>query len=543
MKRFWRDEGANMSLLFAAAFSLFGVMGAISVDTAALYYERRMVQSVVDLAAISAAMAPSDAQSIVREVLTTAGLDPTTGLEVVVGNFKPLSGTPAGNRFVRGGLPANAVRVSYQRAGTLHFGRSITDAPTIGASGLAAVTPEVTFSVGSRLASLHGGVANAVLGSLLGTTISLTALDYTGLAATKVDALSFLDALAQKLNVTVGTYDQLLTMNAPVGAIAGALANVTTGAQKSLLTTISLAGNGNKVPLGKLIDAGRYGRLAIGSGADVLGLDLSVLDILSAAASVADGTRQVAVGLGGSIPGVAALSVDLFVGQPAQRGKWLAIGANGSVVRSTQLRLRVDAQVLGGLVLQSALIKLPLWLDIAQSEARLSAATCPDSTHPSGTAELEVIPGVARIAVGKATNAQMRNFGAPLPLTPVNILDALLLKITAAAQVTIAQNQPITVDFSSSDIADARIKTARTTTVVSSLTQSLINGLVLDISVLGFGLSPVSVIDAAVKAVLAPLVSPLDLVVNTVLTALGVRLGEADVRVYGVRCTNPVLVG
>jgi uncharacterized membrane protein len=31
--------------------------------------------------------------------------------------------------------------------------------------------------------------------------------------------------------------------------------------------------------------------------------------------------------------------------------------------------------------------------------------------------------------------------------------------------------------------------------------------------------------------------------VNTLLTTLGLGIGEADVRVYGVRCVSPVLVG
>lgn len=48
---FFRDSSGNMAVLFATAFSLSGVIGAIAVDAAALYHERRVIQSTVDLAA------------------------------------------------------------------------------------------------------------------------------------------------------------------------------------------------------------------------------------------------------------------------------------------------------------------------------------------------------------------------------------------------------------------------------------------------------------------------------------------------------------
>jgi uncharacterized membrane protein len=52
-----------------------------------------------------------------------------------------------------------------------------------------------------------------------------------------------------------------------------------------------------------------------------------------------------------------------------------------------------------------------------------------------------------------------------------------------------------------------------------------------------------SVINTALKTVVAPLGPPLDAILNSMLTTLGLGIGEADVRVYGVRCATPVLVG
>lgn len=540
---FFRDSSGNMAVLFATAFSLSGVIGAIAVDAAALYHERRVIQSTVDLAALSAARNPGRAGEIAAEVLTQAGFADQAGLVVTVGRFEADATRAPEDRFVPGRTPANAVKVQFERPGTLHFAASFTQSPMIGATGLATVTPEVSFSLGSRLASLNGGIANALLSTLLGTTVSLSVVDYNGLASARVDALSFLDALALEMGLNAGSYNEILSSEAYAGDIAAALASLVTGAEKAALTTLANAGQGSRVPLGKLFDLGRYGSLGLDSAGAALNARVSALEVLSAAAALADGDKQVWLSLGGHLPGIAALSVELAIGEPPQGGAWFAVGPVDTVIRTAQVRLRVDAQFLGGLVLQGAVIRLPLWLDLAHAEARVAGASCPDRDHPNGTAEIAVLPGALELAIGQVTNAQMRDFGATLPVTPVRILDALLLRISAAAHVEVAQTTPVLLAFSSGDIGTARLKTAKTTTLVTSLGQSLLANLKLEISVLGLGLSPLNVIANALKAAITPIAAPLDSIVNTLLTTLGLGIGEADVRVYGVRCLNPVLVG
>ncbi|PXA99776.1 hypothetical protein DMC47_01560 [Nostoc sp. 3335mG] len=532
-----------MSLLFALAFSLSGMIGAIAVDAATLYHARRTMQATVDLAALTAAGAPRDAQTIVREVLADAGYAGDAGLDVVVGRFEADRSKAAGERFVPGGEPANAVLVTLERRGALYFAQHLVPPPTLGARSLATVTPDVSFSLGSRLVSLNGGMANALLGALLGTTVSLTALDYNRLAAARIDALGFLDALAQKLSIEAVSYDELLSVDASAGDIAAALAELVSGSERATLLTLANAGRGKNVPMGKLFDLGRYGRLGLDNREAVVGADLSVLEVLSAAAALAGGDRQVWLSLGGSLPGIASLTTELLIGEPAQGGGWFALGPVDTVVRTAQVRLRIEAQFLGGLVLQNAAVRLPLWLDIAHAEAHVVGATCPDSAHPNGSATIAVRPGPLALAVGRVSNAQLRDFGTPLPVAPVRILDAALLKIGTSARVEVTQTGPVVLDFSSDDIGAARLRTARTGTMVSSLTQSLLNGLNLDITILGLGLSPANVIAQALRSLLAPLAAPLDAVINGLLTALGLGVGEADVRVYGVRCATPVLVG
>jgi uncharacterized membrane protein len=46
-----------------------------------------------------------------------------------------------------------------------------------------------------------------------------------------------------------------------------------------------------------------------------------------------------------------------------------------------------------------------------------------------------------------------------------------------------------------------------------------------------------------VMSILRPIAAPLDQVIHSLLTTLGVHLGEADVRVHGIRCGTAVLAG
>lgn len=543
--RLLRDRRGNMSVLFAMGFAISALVSAVAVDGVSLYNERRQIQSAVDLAAISAATDPGAAFAIAHSVLVEAGLLPlgsTKGLSVATGLYTPDASLSPGQRFSRGAGNVNAVEVRFERPGTLRFAAGFAGPPLISASGLATVTPEVSFSVGSRLASLNGGIANAILSRLLGTSVSLSVMDYNALASTRVDALRFLDALAIQLGLTAGTYDDLLAMNAGSGSIAAALSGLVNGTAKPALATLS-SGGGSRVDIGKLVDLGGLGRLALGSGGAAAGLNLSALEILTAAAALANGDRQVSLNLGASVPGLTSLTLDLAIGEPAQGGGWFAIGPAGTLVRTAQLRLRLRATLLGGPILLGAGVKLPLWVDIAHSEARVASATCPGPAHPNGRASVAVRPGAVHAAVGDMGTSALTQFGWLPPSAPVRMIDVLLLRVEGSARTEIAQSQPIVLTFSSVEIGAGTLKTASTTTIVGSLAGSLLGSLTLTVNVLGLGLASPAVIAQAVRALVMPLAPTLDVTIDTVLSTLGVGIGETDVRVYAVRCNHAVLVG
>ena len=96
---------------------------------------------------------------------------------------------------------------------------------------------------------------------------------------------------------------------------------------------------------------------------------------------------------------------------------------------------------------------------------------------------------------------------------------------------------------SSAEIAGGVLKTAQTETLAASLVGTLLGDLDLTVNVLGIGLNSPAVIAQALRDLLAPLTPTLDLAIAGTLGALGLGVGEADVRVYGVRCDHAVLVG
>lgn len=551
MSGFWRDCRANMAVLFAMGFAISALVSAVAIDAAALYHERRVIQGAVDLAALTAARNPQRAQALAQSTLVEAGLlapGAQTGLLVQAGRYDPDPALDAAARFTPGRTPFNAVSVRFEQQGRLHFADGWAEPPLLGARAVASLTPEVAFTLGSRLAALKGGIANAALNQLLGSKVSLSLLDYQALAGLEVDMFGFLDALAGELGVTAGSYDDLLALRADRGQLARALSRLGNGAQRLVLQKLINQLGTESLPLNRLIEAGRLGALAIGSaGAQGLFTTISALDLLAAAATLSDGQHMLHLPLSGEFAGFLSLDADLALGEPPQGGGWLRIGAAGTPVRTAQARLRLLAQIGGKGVLQGETIRLPLYLEAAHAEAMVGAATCPGAGADHGTARILVRPGALRLMIGELTNPAFADFGAsprldPARLVEVKLLGLTILQVFGAALVELAQTQPIALDFSSADIAGKTVRTARLTTPASGLTKSLLDNLKLQVPILGLGLN-LSSLGQLLGAILSPLAPVLDQALMAVLRTVGLSLGEADVVVHGVRCGAPALVG
>ncbi|TIT42737.1 MAG: hypothetical protein E5W76_09375, partial [Mesorhizobium sp.] len=316
------DRRANFAVMAALSAPVALALTAFAVDEGALFNERRAAQSIVDLAAITAAANINNAEKAVLTTLKDNGfnsvavqkqgtiIEPTASkavVQVVPGRYSGVSAIAAGSRFEAGKLPYNAVQVSLKKKGTLYFGAMMMKPPVIGTTATASAQAEAAFSVGSRLASLNGGVLNALLGGLLGTNISLSVMDYNALISADVDVLSFTDALAMQLHLTGVSYSDVLASKATVGQIATAMANVPgldRTSKLALQTMAAGATNTVKIPLSHLIDLGSVGSLGVGQKPAGLTVATSAMSMVTAAAALANGTNQVQVNLGATIPGL-----------------------------------------------------------------------------------------------------------------------------------------------------------------------------------------------------------------------------------------------
>ena len=552
-RRFGRDERGSFIILFAAAICLAAIISAFVIDAASLYHERRTLQRGVDLAAIQAAQDSANSLTVAHASLVEAGLiGPSATLAVLAsqtggnalrverGHYRANSDIDAMSRFQPGVTPFNAVRVYYEHPGQLYFSSSWSPVPTISASAIATVTPEVAFSVVSRLAKLDGGIANAVLNKLLGSDVALTAVDYNGLAGAKIDAFAFLDALAFQLGITAGTYDDILAASADHGQIGAAIADLLSGPQKfAALKVANAAGGNGEILLSKLFSVGDVGQAAIGSIGGGAFTPVSALDLLSASAGLSDRTHNVDMSLTAGLPGLVGIGLTLAVGEPAQGGSRYAIGPVGTVVRTAQVRLRIVASLKLKILLLSLVdVNLPLYLDVAHAEAIVTAASCPTAGAPFGSATIAARPGVAQIILGEVNADSFDDFGSSPWIGAATLVNALGIEITGSAHAEVAQTDPVSLVFSSPEIAAGTLKTARTTSFTGSLVSSLFDDLELTVAGIGQG-----VVSPLIHALLAPLVPTLDLTIATLLETLGLSLGEADVQVYGVRCQHGVLVG
>ena len=176
-------------------------------------------------------------------------------------------------------------------------------------------------------------------------------MDYNSLIAADINVLSFVDALAVQLNMTGVSYSDVLASKASIGQIATAMANVPglgNTAKVALQSVASKATSTVQIPLSHLVDLGTVGRLGLGQKPSGLGVDASAMGMLTAAASLANGTNQAQLDLGITVPGLTATTLNVAIGEPMQSSPWLAVGEAGTVVRTAQTRIKLLASVTVG---------------------------------------------------------------------------------------------------------------------------------------------------------------------------------------------------
>jgi uncharacterized membrane protein len=564
--RFRADMAGNVAIIGAAFLSTAMIITAFAVDEGALYLEKRRIQNITDIAAIAAAANPTNAEASVRQALADNGLlviDRTldqdemrdwllehgdrSNYRIELGSYSPDAQVAAEYRFLPNQTPTNAVKVTLQKSGTLFFAERIMDKPLISASGIAYASSQAAFSVGSRLLSLDGGILNGVLNGLLGTEISLEIMDYEALVDVRIDALSFMKGMATELDITSGTYNDVLESSATIGQIASVMADLAGPLDLTAAAALRkiAADDGSddvSVPLGKLLELGTFGARTVGTEQQGTTAAVEAMQMLTAAAAIANGEHQVELDLGLVIPGVASTTVKLAIGEPMQHAPWMSIGDGSEIVRTAQTRLLIEAKVGGKGVLSGVGIHLPIYLELAYAEATLAKISCPTGRVESAKVTIDAKPGVAELWIGDIDAAKFGNFGTSPVKGVAKLVDVAAIKVKGDAHVAATNTVPKALVFDYEDIENLTVKSVSTSNLVETAVSSLLDDLDLQVNVAGISLGLPALVKGAVASTLAPVAAPLDAVVYNLLLALGIKIGEADVRVHGVSCQRAVLV-
>lgn len=571
LRRFAVDTAGNIAITAALCTPLLLYTLGLGIDYGMMTLQQRRLQELSDLGAIVAASDINHAaQNLVTNfsqnglnvaVRTRNGYQTQQGTmqlsetalgtfdavaEMVPGTYLADTSVATGNRFAAGAQPYDAVKIDLSQKADLMFATAFAPAPTLQATGTASASKLAAFSVGSRLASLNEGVLNGLLGSLLGTTLNLKVADYTALAAANVELLSFLDTLATDLKLTAGSYNDVLATEISYPRLLTTLkktSGLTPTVTKALDTVQKALGTTQvRLKLEDLLNLGSTGERLIGSGSH-LSVDASMMDIISAAAIAANQEKQVAVNLNAAVPGLATTKLTLAIGEPPKEVASNKVGTTGAVVRTAQVRLAIEVNVLGISSIAGIKLRVPLYLEVAYAEARLASISCLGGNARNASVGIDVVPGVAELDLGDVDTGAFANFGSKPRVSRAKIIDATLLSVSALAQVNITNQTKTRLTFQPQEIAAKTIKNVSTRDTLTSAVASLLGNTDIQVNILGLGIGlPKAVIQGAVLDTLTGLTKPIDELLYNTLTLLGIKIGEADVRVTDVRCQQSVLV-
>ncbi|MGN6271331.1 MAG: TadG family pilus assembly protein [Sphingomonas sp.] len=540
ISRLARARRGGVGIMVAAAMPILLGATALAVDLGSAMLETRQLQGAADAAAMAAAGDPSRADALARASLATSRWPGAVAVTTTTGHYSGDASIAPADRFVPGSGSANAVRVTLRTPAPSYFARifGIRSIP-LARSATAAQINLASFSLGSRLAAVNGGLVNGLLGGLTGSNLSLSVMDYNALAGANIDLFDFIDALRTTASLRAGSYDNALDASVTTGQILQAAASVAQAngdlAAAAALRLLTAQSPDRSIKLGALIDPGLLGgQDKVDPGA----FKLNVMDLVTAALETATPTRQVSLDMGAGIPGLAQTKLTVAIGERPNHSPWLAVTDNGEpVIRTAQARIYAETTIGGASLLGTIVsIKLPLYVEMASAEARLKAIDC--STDASRGVTIEAKTGPSTIAIGSVDTSRLQDFTSELAVNKVSLVHALLLNVNGRARIDLGAAeswQP--VSFDATEIANASVQTVSSGSAVAGIAESLIRNLQLDVS--GLALGPIVSALGSTLMLVAPV---LDGVIDTVTNTLGVHYGQADVRVTGLRCGTPALV-
>lgn len=529
-----RDRRGGVTLILAGSLFMLAGAATVAVDLGSVYLARRQLQGVADAAALAAA---TSGRSAAEQLIDQSGVNGVALATIDTGSYAADPSVPAEQRFRANDPAGGATRIELRRRTPLFFGRLLVgrDGIDLSARATAARTDAAAFSLGTGLASLSGGLPNILLSNLAGTELNLSVMDYNGLVSANLDLLGVADALRVRTGRDDEAYGALFDQEIPLSDLLGAMAD-NAGNGTAAHTLMALAGRipGRSVRLSDMIDLGPMRSAANASGQpDIL---LDAFSMLRMVLSPPSGT-SIPMDLHIAVPGLASTRLMLVTGEGQTRSPLISVTAKRDVVlRTAQTRIYLESTVASALS-GIASVRIPLYIELAAAEARLSDIQCGDN----GGVTLAVTPSVGSVALGDIDLNALTNFSVPANPRAALLAQALGTRVTGYAHINLGGTQTHNVHFSPTEISAQQAKTVSTQDLTQGIAASLTRQTQVQVSLLGLTVSnsPLSPLVGTVLGTTAPL---LDGIINSVTATLGVRVGSAEVRVHQRRCGIAAIV-
>ncbi|MGY6636685.1 MAG: TadG family pilus assembly protein [Erythrobacter sp.] len=579
-----KNQSGAISPMLAVFAPLLVAAAGFALDAAAFYAANRELRMATEAAALVAAQQPAAADARARAYLVENGYPADVLRTVQIGRYCPDIGLGSEDRFdptftrCPGNGQSNAVRITTQSQSRQYLSAvlgPVNPIPPLAATATAARIDEAGIGVSSGILNVTNRLVtfvNDVLGAIVGVRLNLTATEIGAMANGNVDAGLFFDALARRAGET-GTYGALTSRSVRLTDILLAAAEVSDGATAAALT--SVAGQvpaGYMVPLAGLFDLGVWERLPVGEADEqqALRAGLNAYQLFAFAVQAGPGRLDLSDTVSFLVPGSVVRVAALGTG-PTDRARF-AFGPQGETLAGTSaLRLQLllgigQISVLGSAV---SVDSVPVLIDVAAATAEVQNIDCTATSEQREDTRVTVraTSGLVNAYIGQApANA----LSSPMPvLSPgdiqpvrlVNLLSLVTIDARAVAQPVVGSASNVVfgpggagrIGFPPSLGTPVTVgNTAQAGPLLGSLGNSLLAPGGLQVRILGLCLPLVcSVAEnnartqllGGVTNALGGLVgTAVDPVLDTLLAALGIQLGQVTVWATGARCGVPVIV-
>lgn len=516
-----RFQQRGATLIVVALGMGMALAAMMALDIGNLVWQKRELQKIADLAALAGAAqgpdgcvlggAKANAQAnglLVSDVFP----DP------VWGEWKP------GDSEVKSEGVGNACQVSISRTVPYFFMfDSSAESRTLHATAIAAAEPLALLSVRSSLVKIDSrerNLLNAVIGGLLGGKLNIDVAGWKGLATADVNLLTFLNALAIRLNTNVVNYEELLDTELQVGELLDVLLTVvrqnspTASATIEALRLLSVRAQASPLRL-------RLGQLlGLETGAPNAALDVSanVLSLVQAMVQIGNGNNGAAVQLDIPLIKSGLIYQGVKVGVAViERPQWKLGNPKKEDIftKTAQIKLSLGVELLS--------VHVDLDVTAGGASARLKEFRCEPSDKRLW---IETETSLLKLALELKYGITNKRTIGPVHLTLPGKVSKEPLQIVDPPDVSVALQDS---DWKKIEGNYEILKSVGEliSDLIEGLEASNGGGLAALVKFLGWVLTPITEV---LKWIIGELLSPLlDPILNELLKVLGVDLAAAEV--------------